>query len=454
MGKALAPLNLFRSKQDEILNRWLQEIHSNPHFSGNRKLEDNAKFLLGQILHAVESQPILDLWQRVLQDQGKNGFSTKDTALLIFSLKKALSDSGPEMEALNRILDLLGLFTFEAYSAEKEQVISRQTEQIQYLQSRYAEELIGTSPQMKAIFKAIGLVLENDVTVLIQGETGTGKELIAHIIHHNSKRKAQPMITVNCGAIPRELIESELFGHEKGAFTSAEARRLGKFELAQDGTIFLDEIGELPLDMQVKLLHVLQNREFERVGGTEKIQANVRVIAATNKNLKSEVEKGRFRADLFYRLNVFPVTVPPLRERKEDIVPLAQHFIGVYARQFNVSDKQLSGDAKAFLLEQAWEGNIRELENVIQRAVLIAPDRLITGAILQLRPGELETVLDIKALPEPGDILPLTVIEKEAMEQALKIKGNIRQAAKALGISRTTFYAKAKKYHLPISDRD
>jgi transcriptional regulator with GAF, ATPase, and Fis domain len=234
------------------------------------------------------------------------------------------------------------------------------------------EEIIGTSPQLLEVFRSIGQVAPTDYTVLILGETGTGKELIARAVHNRSTRRDKALIKVNCAALPPQLIESELFGHEKGSFTGATDKRIGKFELAHGGTIFLDEIGELPLELQPKLLRVLQEREIERVGGKGPIPADVRIIAATNRNLQLEVAQGRFRADLYYRLNVFPVKLPPLRERKEDLLPLSEYFLARIAKKLG---KKITGLSEASLWQMyqyAWPGNIRELEHLLERAAIMA----------------------------------------------------------------------------------
>ena len=325
------------------------------------------------------------------------------------------------------------------------------------------DQFIGVSRVMGPVFKAIQLVLDNDITILLEGESGTGKDVLATLIHNNSSRKTKPMVTLNCGAIPKDLIESELFGHEKGAFTGATETRPGKFEQADGGTLFLDEIGELPLDLQVKLLRVLQNREVERVGGRKRIPIDVRIIAATNKQLKQAVEAKQFRLDLYYRLNVFPIAIPPLRERREDIVPLAQFFIEKYAKEFNQTPSELSQDAEVYLLKQPWEGNIRELENLMQRMAIIAEGRPITATLLAYLPGQ-NTHLMLPDTPEECSHMPditvpkdnhiptLEEVEKSALQHALNVtKGNIRKAASALGISRTTFYNKAENLEYPSS---
>lgn len=493
--KSLTPYNLLNEKKQAIIDQWLRELHENPRFSQqplcqNEHLQEISQQFFNKLLVAVDSdnfpavnlknlEPVFKIWHDILRNQSDLGFTTKDTAMLIFSLKNSLLQylkNQSEEEKLSHdskvnkfayLLDMLGLLTFEIYTVEKEKLITRQSEQIHYLQHNQSElrfkELVGSSHQMNMVYKAIGLVLENDITVLLEGESGTGKDVIANIIHQNSKRKDNPFVVVNCGAIPKDLVESELFGHERGAFTGAEARRLGKFELAHGGTLFLDEVGELPQDVQVKLLRAIQNREIERVGGNEKIKVDVRIIAATNKNLNEEVKKGRFRLDLYYRLNVYPIHIPPLRERPDDIVPLAYHFLKLYAAQFRTSAKVLSDDAEKYLLQQKWEGNIRELENLMQRAAVLTQGEVVTSLVLQIHPGKPETLLkELPGLPAASKralaettnnhtIIPLEEVEKNAISQALKIKNNnIRQVAKALGLSRTTLYNKITKYKIPM----
>lgn len=483
---------IFHEHGRHILSRWMDEVRQNPHFNHEDfakkdQFSTYSRTFLSSLLDTVEKgtlpdisretfDPILKIWHRIMKELGQGGFSTKDTAMFVFSLKTSLVNFikdhdegdliayGQELGKLNHMLDILGLLTFEIYTAENDRLIHRQKEQIHYLEmSRFEGKfgrVIGASPQMHAVFRAIGLVLENDVTVLLEGESGTGKDVIANIIHQHSNRKNKPLITVNCGAIPHELIESELFGHEKGSFTGALDKKLGKFELAHGGTLFLDEIGELEFGMQVKLLRAIQNREIERVGGTEKISIDVRIIAATNKHLKKMVDEHKFRLDLYYRLNVFPIEIPPLRERKSDIVPLAEHFLDRFTTQFSTEPKQLSLDAESWLLNQKWEGNIRELENLMQRAVIMSAGSIITVDILQSKPGHYEEILLIEgpkntpaAKGSPTAIIPLDDLEKTAIENAIKTTGgNIRQAAQALGISRTTFYNKAKKYQIEVEE--
>ena len=233
-----------------------------------------------------------------------------------------------------------------------------------------AQEILGQAPSMQEVFRAIGRLAQSHATVLITGESGTGKELVARAIHNNSQRRVRPLVKVNCATLPAHLIESELFGHERGAFTGAQTRQLGRFEVADGTSIFLDEIGELPPELQIKLLRVLQDGEFERLGSSRTIKVDVRVIAATNRDLEEEVRQGRFREDLFYRLNVFPITVPPLRQRAEDIFLLARFFVEKASKRLGKSIEQIPESVMQKLQDYSWPGNVRELENVIERAVL------------------------------------------------------------------------------------
>jgi len=313
------------------------------------------------------------------------------------------------------------------------------------LEKKYQfENMIGKSAKMQKVFSEIENVLNSDVTVLIQGESGTGKELVAKAIHYNGFRKDQPLVVVNCAAIPETLLESELFGYERGAFTGALERRIGKFEKADGGTIFMDEIGEMPPATQAKLLRVLQEREIERLGGNDKIKVDVRIISATNKDLKEEVAAEKFREDLYYRVAVFPIFVPSLREHKEDIPLLIAHFLKVYNERAGKGVKSVSEKAMEVLMNYAWPGNIRELENVIERAVVLVKDSTIE---LEHLPRELRSATLGKRGGGGGEILSLEKLEENAMREAIAATaGNVSQAAKKLGIGRATFYRKAKKY--------
>ncbi len=301
------------------------------------------------------------------------------------------------------------------------------------------DEIIGNSPAIKAVLRKAEQVAPTDSTVLILGETGTGKELVARAIHHLSARKARSLVKVNCGAIPANLVESELFGHEKGAFTGATARRIGRFELADGGTIFLDEVGELPLEAQVKLLRVLQEREFERVGGSQSIKVDVRVIVATNRNLHEAVKAGSFRPDLLYRLNVFPLDLPPLRERIHDIPPLVDHFIEKYAAKFGKRLDGVSQATMARLTAYIWPGNVRELENVIERAVILSQ-----GTMLQIDESLLK--------PAPGQPAASGTLEEVARSYILHVLQEThwtvegtRGAAVRLGLHPNTLRSRMRK---------
>ncbi|MFQ5822629.1 MAG: sigma-54-dependent transcriptional regulator [bacterium] len=319
------------------------------------------------------------------------------------------------------------------------------------LKDRYQfKNIIGQSGVMQEVFRSMEKVIDSNVTVLIQGESGTGKELIARAIHfHNKQRSNHPFVAVNCTALPESLLESELFGHEKGSFTGAIGRRIGKFEMANGGTIFLDEIGLMSPATQAKVLRVLQEREFERVGGNELVKVDTRIISATNKDLEEAVKKGEVREDLYYRISVYPIKLPPLRERKEDIPLLAAHFITKYASQEGKEIEDISPDALELLMAYHWPGNVRELENAIERAVVLANPPEITAKDL---PASVRS-LGEKKIYETDNTLSSWIekLEEEALRQALlECEGNISQTAKKLGIGRATIYRKAKKYGLPM----
>jgi len=309
-------------------------------------------------------------------------------------------------------------------------------------------EIIGQSPGIQKIFHLVELVSPSDSTVLILGETGTGKELIARGIHRLSPRKDKLMIKLNCAALPASLIESELFGHEKGSFTGATERRIGKFELAHNGTLFLDEIGELSLELQVKLLRAIQEKEIERIGGKGIIKTNVRILAATNRNLAKEVENGNFRSDLFYRLNVFPITVPPLRERKEDITALAHHFMNRFARKSGKEVKALSKHVSKLLTDYPWPGNIRELEHLIERTVLLCQGNIIK----EIHLPKIERFKEDEASGSGQRIKSIFENERDHILSILKIcKGKISGnggAAEILGLPATTLNSKIKKFNI------
>ncbi len=308
-------------------------------------------------------------------------------------------------------------------------------------------DIISKNPKMQEIFRLIRDLANLRSTVLIQGESGTGKELVARAIHASSDRADLPFVVVSCAALAETLLESELFGYEKGAFTGAVSQKKGKFEQADRGTIFLDEIGDIPPKLQMDLLRVLQERTFYRVGGSEEIRVDVRVIAATNVNLQEAVREGRFRDDLFYRLNVINIQIPPLRERLEDIPLLARHFVEQLSLEIGKDVEDISEDALQLLLTHTWPGNVRELENSIERALVTSRSRLLTRPDFSFLAKEVEGH-DPFSLPA----VTLQELEKQAIESAIKrTRGNIKEAAAQLGIERSTLYDKIKKYEITRS---
>ncbi len=331
---------------------------------------------------------------------------------------------------------------------EQENLALRRT-----LEERY--ELVGESPAIQALRQQIQSAAPSHGRVLIRGESGTGKELIARAIHRQSLRASKPFVEVNCAAIPDELIESELFGHERGAFTGATTKRRGKFELADGGTIFLDEVGDMSLKTQAKVLRVLQEQTFERVGGSETLSVEVRVIAASNKPLEEEIQKGNFREDLFYRLNVIPFEVPPLRERKEDIPLLASHFLGLFSREYGKRERRLCGEAMDLLLQYPWPGNVRELRNVMERLVIMVPQETI-------RPADLALSLRARtgAAPEASEQIlewdgPLREarerFEREYILRRLRESNwNVTRTAERLGLERSNLHRKIKAYGIEL----
>jgi transcriptional regulator with PAS, ATPase and Fis domain len=291
---------------------------------------------------------------------------------------------------------------------------------------------------MRHVLELVESVATTDASVVIRGESGTGKELIARAIHAQSPRRFFPIVAVNCGAIPETLLESELFGHEKGAFTGAQYRRKGKIELAHGGTLFLDEIGDIPAKMQVDLLRVLESHRFTRLGGTQEIESDFRLICATNRDLEELVREGTFREDLYYRIHVFAIDVPPLRERREDIPELVEHFVHKFGRAMGKPPKQLTADADQLLRSYDWPGNVRELENAIERAMVV-------GQGNRIRPEDLPLHVEREAA-RPKE-RSLEALERDHIERVLREEsGNVSQAARVLGIDRGTLYNKMKKY--------
>ena len=408
--------------------------------------------LLKQVAQGVPDLVILDVWLpgmdglQALEEVKRvhpelpvimiSGHSTVETAVKATRLgaydfiEKPLSLEKTILAVRNAL---------EHQRLEQENLTLRET-----LDERY--ELVGESPAIHALRTQILSAAPSHGRVLIRGESGTGKELIARAIHRQSLRAERPFVEVNCAAIPDELIESELFGHERGAFTGATTKRRGKFELADGGTIFLDEVGDMSIKTQAKVLRVLQEQTFERVGGSETLTVDVRVIAASNKNLEDEIQRGNFREDLFYRLNVIPFEVLPLRDRREDVVLLAEHFLGLFSREYGKWEKTISRDALDLLVKYPWPGNVRELRNVMERMVIMVPRNSIEA-------GDLETSLRIRVEPEPVGEMEGTL--REAREQFEKkfilhrlqeTHWNITRAAERLGIERSNLHRKMKGY--------
>jgi len=317
-------------------------------------------------------------------------------------------------------------------------------------EERRFEQLVGSSSALEAVLEQVERVAPTDSTVLIQGETGTGKELIAKAIHNVSGRCGRPFMKLNCAAIPFDLLESELFGHERGAFTGAIAQKMGRFELAHTGTLFLDEVGDIPLGLQPKLLRVLQEQEFERLGSGRTQRVDVRMVAATNRDLPEMVERKEFRSDLYYRLNVFPILLPPLRQRPEDIPVLVTHFAGVFARRMGKRIEHIPGETMAAFCAHLWPGNVRELQNVIERAVILSND----GTLPNPLPAEAHAVISSAARAPPAAPSPAPTTLKdseralilETLEAVGWVVGGAGGAAAKLGLKRTTLIHKMKKH--------
>ncbi len=342
------------------------------------------------------------------------------------------------------------VINLETIRREKEQLRDENKRLRGELENKYRiTNIVGNSNKMREVFQMISQVCKSNATVLVRGESGTGKELVANSVHYNSHRAKGPFIKINCAAIPANLIESELFGHEKGAFTGAIKQKMGKFELAHKGTIFLDEIGSIGLDVQANLLRVLQEKEFERVGGQRTIKVDVRIIAATNKNLENAVEEGTFRGDLYYRLNVFPIYMPPLRERKTDILLLADFFLEKYSKENGKNIKRFSTPAIDMMMDYHWPGNVRELENCIERSVLLCDSGVIHSYHL---PPTLQTGSETDTLPDLSLEDAVANLEREMIIDSLKnTRGNITAAAQILKTTVRKFAYKAKRYGVHYS---
>lgn len=374
----------------------------------------------------------------------------------------ALSVDKPYMESypLKKGKELLSVIAtmvarqvinLEKIRLEREQLREENKRLRGELENKYRiTDIIGNSNKMREVFQMTSQVCQSNAMVLIRGESGTGKELVANAIHYNSLRAKNAFVKVNCAALPQTLIESELFGHEKGAFTGAIKQKLGKFELANKGTIFLDEIGSIGLDVQANLLRVLQEKEFERVGGNRTIKTDVRIITATNKNLEQAVDDEQFRGDLYYRLNVFPIYLPPLRERRTDVLLLADHFLEKYARENSKDIRRFSTPAIDMLMDYHWPGNVRELENCIERAVLLCEEGAIHSYHL---PPTIQTGAESNTLPSLSLEDAVTNLEREMIIDALKnTKGNVTIAAQVMRTTVRKFSYKAEKYNIDYRD--
>jgi len=363
------------------------------------------------------------------------------------------ADASDDLEANVRLLNVIATMVAQAVKLNK--LVESDRKQLREENVRLRRELknhfnihnmVGTSNAMKEVYRLIEQVSNSNATVLIRGESGTGKDLVAHAIHYNSLRADKPFVKVNCTALPDTLLESELFGHEKGAFTGASERKLGRFERAHGGTIFLDEIGDFSLNLQVKLLRVIQFKEFERVGGLETIKTNVRIVVATHKNLEEQIKEGHFREDLYYRVNVFPIYMPPLRERKDDIMLLADYFLEKIAAENKKNISRISTPAIEMLTRYHWPGNIRELENCIERAVLLCNDDVIRSEHM---PPSLQMIKRDEAVAKRSLTEIIENKERELIIDSLKkFNGRQRKTANELGISERILGYKIKKYNI------
>jgi Nif-specific regulatory protein len=370
-------------------------------------------------------------------------------ALSVDRLFKPEADLSDDVRLLTIIASMIAqAVKLRRVAQEEQERLAEENERLRAeLRNRFRPaNIIGNSHEMQTVYDQIAQVSKSATTVLIEGETGTGKELVAHAIHYNSDRADKPFIKAHCAALPESVIESELFGHEKGAFTGATGDRKGRFELAHGGSLFLDEIGDVPPSIQIKLLRVLQEREFERIGGTQTIKVNVRLITATNKDLRAMVNQGKFREDLFYRLHVFPIYVPPLRKRKADIVQLADYFLQKYAEENRKDVRRLSSAVIDMLMSYHWPGNVRELENCIERAVLVAEGNVIHPYHL---PPTLQTA-EASGTPTTGNLKSLVgAYERDLIRDALKSsRGNIAAAARALGATQRILGYKIQNYKI------
>lgn len=432
--------------------------------------KDYEVFLAEDIASAMEitdrKKPdliMLDISLTPNMGTGTEGINLLQTILSMDSMIKVIMITGNDTRENARRCVALGAYDFYSKPIDMEEMkvsikralhiqsLERENRRLQenLERSREFREIISGCDKMKAVLDVVRRVSATDATVLIQGRSGTGKELIARAIHYNSARKDEPFTPVNCGAIPENLLESELFGHEKGAFTDAHIQRKGKLELAQNGTVFLDEIAEMPPPLQAKILRFLQEREIERVGGSERIKLDVRVLAATNRNIAEEIAEGNFREDLYYRLNVISIFLPPLAERGEDVILLANAFLRKFGQDMGASVDRFGDEALMALRSYDWPGNIRELENKVQRAIIMARGKYVTPEDLEL--AEPENAKLAGAKRAQSEKLSLKEarerFESQYVREALrKSKGNITHAAERIGITRSTFHGLMNKH--------
>jgi Nif-specific regulatory protein len=455
-----------------ILNPLRNEIHIEVAHGISRNAVENVKYKLGEgitgrVIETGKDVAIAKISQEPLflnRTASRKTSNKQELSFICVPIKKgdhvigALSVDRPydpnyQLKEGKKLLSVIAtmiarhVINLETIRLEKEQLKNENTRLRSELENRYSvTNIIGNSSRMREVYQMISQVSKSNATVLLRGESGTGKELVANSIHYNSNRAKGPFIKVNCAALPSNLIESELFGHEKGSFTGAIKQKLGKFELANKGTLFLDEIGSINLDVQANLLRVLQEKEFDRIGGQKTIKTDVRIIAATNKNLEKAVEEGSFRGDLYYRLNVFPIYLPPLRERKTDILLLADYFLEKYARENNKDIRRFSTPSIDMMMAYHWPGNVRELENCIERAVLLCEEGVIHSYHL---PPTLQTGYESGTMPSLALEDAVAALEKEKIIDALKnTRGNSAQAAKIMKTTVRKFNYKAKKYNI------
>lgn len=455
-----------------LLNKQSGEIVIEAAYGLSESQRERGKYKLGEgitgkvvqtgqpmIIPRISEEPLF-----LNRTNARKGLKKKDISFICVPIKlenetigsfsvDRLFDEDTTLEEDVRLLSIIA--SMIAQAVKFRQTVQEERNQLLEENSRLQEELkdkfhpsniIGNSRAMQQVYDLIAQVAKSDTTVLIRGESGTGKELVAHAIHYTSHRASQPFIKVNCAALPETVIESELFGHEKGAFTGAVSMRKGRFELANGGTIFLDEIGDLSPATQIKLLRVLQEKEFERVGGNETIRTNVRVITATNRDLEALMENGQFREDLYYRLNVFPIHLPPLRERRGDIILLADHFVDKYSKANHKTIKRISTPAIDLLMIYHWPGNVRELENCIERAVLLSSDEVIHGHHL---PPSLQSAESTNTSLHGTLDEALDKLERELIQDALKsTKGNMAKASRLLGITERIMGLRIHKHNI------